>query len=73
MGAFVGFLLNRDENGKNTFLELYAYEGENWKEAFEKRYNCTLSELESEFLASITHKQYTEDEITFGKERLGLS
>ena len=73
MGSFVGFLLNRDKNGKNTFLNLYAYEGDNWKEEFEKRYNCTLSVLELEFLASITHKQYSEDEIAFGKERLGLS
>lgn len=72
MGSFVGFLLNRDKNGANTFLELYAYEGDNWKEEIEKRYNCPLRELEQEFLLYINQKKYSEEEIKFGKERLGL-
>lgn len=72
MGVFVGFLLDRDENGKNTFLTLYAYQGNNWKEEIEKNYNCSFSELETEFLEYIIQKEYTEDEIALGKERLGI-
>ncbi len=72
MGAFVGFLLNRDENGKNTFLDLYAYEGDYWKAEIEKRYHCPFPELEQEFLNYINQKKYSEEEIKFGKERLRL-
>lgn len=53
MGAFVGFLLSKEETNPGAFLRLYQYEGDSWEEEFEKVYNCSLAELEEEFLTEL--------------------
>ena len=70
MGAFVAFLLSKEENNPTAFLELYQYQGDCWKEEIERIYNCRFYELEINFLNYINNKIYTMQEIQQGKECL---
>lgn len=73
MGAFVAFLLSKDENASDTFLRLYQYQGDDWKEEIERIYGCSFSELETEFLNYIDNREYSDRELDFAKKRLGLT
>ncbi|MBQ9764829.1 MAG: hypothetical protein IJW18_01370 [Lachnospiraceae bacterium] len=72
MGAFVGFLLSKDENGQENFLKIYQYQGEDWREEFQRIYQCSLGELENQFLDYIKNRIYSQNEIMYGEKRLGL-
>lgn len=73
MGAFVAFLLSRGENASDTFLALYQYRGDSWKEEVERIYKCSFPELETEFLDSINGREYSEQELDTAKKGLRLT
>ncbi len=72
MGAFVAFLLSKEENKTDDFLTLYKYQGDDWKEEIERIYKSSFAELETEFLNDINSREYSEQELDFAKKRLGL-
>lgn len=70
MGTFVGYLLSI--RSAKTFLKLYSYKGNDWKQEIETLYECSFDKLESDFINHINLQTFKKEKIEQASLKLGI-